>query len=314
LQLHGVRWYNPGSQRWLTQDPLGLGPDTNPYRYCGNGPTDGSDPTGLAEVKPIEGAIFIGGKSVFVVPSKNSNGVNITALLVISRASDIGGPSPTHHNLGELVKQVKQAIQQYKRAHPGGPCPQLAVLEIEGHSNPFQMDLGPDKGATAKTGISFPSSSVMTAENAGNVGRELLNKLLWSDPHAIILSGCNTGLATDKDKSFPRELASSSRSTVLAAGGYDRGSFYNGNARTSQYDYPSWKDWTKYWVTLFGNGGGSCLGAQYQAPPPPSPPQKEAIPARSENDASADDTWYVFPSDGGTPGKLSGSPETEDAQ
>jgi len=47
LQLHGVRWYNPGSQRWLTQDPLGLGPDTNPYRYCGNGPTDGIDPSGL---------------------------------------------------------------------------------------------------------------------------------------------------------------------------------------------------------------------------------------------------------------------------
>jgi RHS repeat-associated protein len=49
LQLHGVRWYNPSSQRWLTQDPLGLGPDSNPYRYCGNGPTDGIDPSGMAE-------------------------------------------------------------------------------------------------------------------------------------------------------------------------------------------------------------------------------------------------------------------------
>ena len=52
LQLHGVRWYNPGSQRWLTQDPLGLGPDTNPYRYCGNGPTDGTDPSGLTGTWP----------------------------------------------------------------------------------------------------------------------------------------------------------------------------------------------------------------------------------------------------------------------
>ncbi|MGO8688140.1 MAG: hypothetical protein ACLQLG_00760 [Thermoguttaceae bacterium] len=31
----------------MTQDPSGLGPDANPYRYCGNGPTDGMDPSGL---------------------------------------------------------------------------------------------------------------------------------------------------------------------------------------------------------------------------------------------------------------------------
>ena len=49
LQLHGVRWYNPASQRWLTQDPLGLAADTNPYRYCGNAPTIYVDPSGLAD-------------------------------------------------------------------------------------------------------------------------------------------------------------------------------------------------------------------------------------------------------------------------
>ncbi len=45
-QLHGRRWYDPVSQRWLTQDPSGLAPDTNPYRYCRNAPTDGTDPSG----------------------------------------------------------------------------------------------------------------------------------------------------------------------------------------------------------------------------------------------------------------------------
>jgi RHS repeat-associated protein len=48
LQLHGLRWYNPSSQRWLTQDPSGLGPDSNRYRYCGNAPTSWVDPSGLA--------------------------------------------------------------------------------------------------------------------------------------------------------------------------------------------------------------------------------------------------------------------------
>jgi len=45
-QLHGVRWYDPASQRWLSPDPSGLGPDANPYGYCGDSPTNAADPTG----------------------------------------------------------------------------------------------------------------------------------------------------------------------------------------------------------------------------------------------------------------------------
>ncbi len=41
------RWYDAAVGRWLSQDPLGLGPDANPYRYCGNAPTDGMDSSGL---------------------------------------------------------------------------------------------------------------------------------------------------------------------------------------------------------------------------------------------------------------------------
>jgi hypothetical protein len=35
--------------RWTTEDPSGLGPDINPMRYVGNGPTDGTDPSGLQD-------------------------------------------------------------------------------------------------------------------------------------------------------------------------------------------------------------------------------------------------------------------------
>ena len=38
LQNNLERWYDPSTGRWLSQDPLGLGPDVNPYRYCGNSP------------------------------------------------------------------------------------------------------------------------------------------------------------------------------------------------------------------------------------------------------------------------------------
>jgi RHS repeat-associated protein len=47
LQLHGVRWYDPSVGRWLTEDPAAA--DANLYRYCGNAPTNGTDPDGLQD-------------------------------------------------------------------------------------------------------------------------------------------------------------------------------------------------------------------------------------------------------------------------
>ncbi|OWK41286.1 polymorphic toxin-type HINT domain-containing protein [Fimbriiglobus ruber] len=44
--LTQTREYDPTTGRFTTQDPTGLGPDSNPYRYVGNGPMDGTDPTG----------------------------------------------------------------------------------------------------------------------------------------------------------------------------------------------------------------------------------------------------------------------------
>ena len=45
------RIYDPVTGRWISQDPLGLGPDTDPYRYVKNAPTNAIDPSGLAEWK-----------------------------------------------------------------------------------------------------------------------------------------------------------------------------------------------------------------------------------------------------------------------
>jgi RHS repeat-associated protein len=41
------RWYNPTTGEWLSQDPLGLDPDTNSYRYVENDPINSIDPSGL---------------------------------------------------------------------------------------------------------------------------------------------------------------------------------------------------------------------------------------------------------------------------
>jgi RHS repeat-associated protein len=49
LQLNGERWYNPDSGTWMSEDPIGFdGGQTNLREYCGNSPTNGIDPSGLA--------------------------------------------------------------------------------------------------------------------------------------------------------------------------------------------------------------------------------------------------------------------------
>jgi RHS repeat-associated protein len=41
------RWYEPRSGRFLSEDPIGLAGGLNKYRYVGNDPVNGADPTGL---------------------------------------------------------------------------------------------------------------------------------------------------------------------------------------------------------------------------------------------------------------------------
>ena len=49
-----VRWFDPTVGRWLSEDPSGLGPDSNPYRYCENARGDGTDPSGKAISFPTQ--------------------------------------------------------------------------------------------------------------------------------------------------------------------------------------------------------------------------------------------------------------------
>jgi RHS repeat-associated protein len=44
---NAARYYDPKDGQFISQDPSGLGPDANPYRYAGNNPVDFTDPTGL---------------------------------------------------------------------------------------------------------------------------------------------------------------------------------------------------------------------------------------------------------------------------
>ena len=50
LYYDRARWYDPKGGKFLNQDPIGFGGgDANIYRYVGNGATNSTDPTGLAD-------------------------------------------------------------------------------------------------------------------------------------------------------------------------------------------------------------------------------------------------------------------------
>ena len=46
LYLCQNRYYDPGTGRWVTQDPIGFAGGVNLYAYCGGGPIGRSDPKG----------------------------------------------------------------------------------------------------------------------------------------------------------------------------------------------------------------------------------------------------------------------------
>jgi len=58
LELFWHRYLDPVTLRFTSEDPTGFTPDSNPYRYTHNGPTDATDPTGLEEIKVSRNNVF----------------------------------------------------------------------------------------------------------------------------------------------------------------------------------------------------------------------------------------------------------------
>ncbi|SIO13416.1 RHS repeat-associated core domain-containing protein [Singulisphaera sp. GP187] len=55
LQYHRARYYDAALGRWTQEDPIGFAAgDANLYRYVGNGPTNATDPLGLAAGAPSQ--------------------------------------------------------------------------------------------------------------------------------------------------------------------------------------------------------------------------------------------------------------------
>ena len=65
LEYNGARFYDPSTEKWLSQDPIGFdGGDSNLYRYVGDSPTNGTDPSG--EFVPALAVFIAAGIGVLV--------------------------------------------------------------------------------------------------------------------------------------------------------------------------------------------------------------------------------------------------------
>jgi RHS repeat-associated protein len=102
----GARWERPTDGNWTSQDPLGLGPDTNPYRYVGNSPTDAIDRNGM-----ILGPLFLG---LFVPPNDSAVAAALIAQanLWVQRGGKRGLLLITPNSANIVVLQ--SAIQKWK--------------------------------------------------------------------------------------------------------------------------------------------------------------------------------------------------------
>ncbi len=99
IQNNLNRWYDAALGRWLSQDPDGLGPDVNPYRYCGNSATNYVDPSGMATV----GAGITGDLAAFL-------GVSGSAQLTLS----VNGCNPLDWRLGLMYSAGAGVITNYE--------------------------------------------------------------------------------------------------------------------------------------------------------------------------------------------------------
>jgi RHS repeat-associated protein len=63
LQNNLNRWYDASIGRWMSEDPIGFAAgDGNLYRYVGNGPVNGTDPSGSLALRngwPRRSALFL---------------------------------------------------------------------------------------------------------------------------------------------------------------------------------------------------------------------------------------------------------------
>jgi RHS repeat-associated protein len=158
-------YYNAGFQRFLSEDPIGFaGGDTNLYRYVGNNPLIGGDPTGLC----IDAS------------NCNSSGFNLFDFFGSLLSNFFGGPRPPTGNPsmepmstgGQSTHGVKVSARarnsQYACSkYTTFDCSAVDSEQIDGQQNVFKSENGPSGGKPAVPGDNYNPEVVKGRIEAG---------------------------------------------------------------------------------------------------------------------------------------------------
>jgi RHS repeat-associated protein len=224
LQLHGVRWYDPTSQRWLTQDPAAA--DENLYRYCGNGPTDGTDPTGMEN--PV---LYLSEQAAAEAETREA--ANTLKLRIIQ--------------LGLLHQAIEQRIQQIadkiKAADQANKCANLDLTddlkELRDWSKNYVKLLTDALNLNAKLGGDF----------------EISNKL---NSLGVNVGGFNTLAAID-DQADITALYQAGKNNEQAIGEHVATLDGAAQAATVVKQIGEWSGYAATVLTLGASGSAVCL-------------------------------------------------------
>jgi RHS repeat-associated protein len=222
LQNNLNRWYDPTVGRFLSEDPLGLLPDANPYRYVGNAPMTHTDPLGLIstfDARTIYDNIIrrhCPGSIGLYIESKQFNDQNSADRLKLE-AWDPKGPAKPDHvstDLTDLEKYIKGEVANGNN---------VTIIEIGGHAD---YSGGITIGDTPHDKVRDdpdPNARMKHYIDEGNA--RLFGVRLRNDApnlRLIVLNSCNMGNFADNKGNVPQEVADGARVPVLCPGGFGR--------------------------------------------------------------------------------------------
>jgi RHS repeat-associated protein len=154
LQYDQARYYDPSTGRFLSQDPSSFaGGDANLYRYVGNAPTDGIDPTGLSVWNRIGGALrAIGGAAEFLA------GVIFAGVTAETGVGFVGGVLVATAGADQFQAGIRQLFS--------GQTTQTEVYNatLQATNNP-NLALGADVFAGSLGGVTSAAGRVGTIAN-----------------------------------------------------------------------------------------------------------------------------------------------------
>ena len=219
------RMYDPAVGRFASEDPSGLAPDPNRYRYANNSPVQNIDPMGLDWL----------GFSSSIIPGFQSPGSNPYGFAASARSSStsVGYATPSMDRLateGLYYTGAGSAVRGYggpSESASNGPLPLVLQAPASSSSNPFTSMYA--KATEKVTGSNFyKHMPMLTGVNAGNA---IENFVAETSTGVHIIAGdhasANRGTDTGNSSNY---LAAKTLSSVDFAAETARSATYSGNA------------------------------------------------------------------------------------